>query len=248
MPHHFADRKLPYLLIRMNFIRTCIGSHIRIPVPLVLICCWLCLFVLCCSKVNYKPIWVSPNMEVSEANAVLDCNAAGVEYITADLYMHDVIRATFESQCSDLPLVTAPFATRKYDRFIVLGRDKNGDVLYLAERSDLFLDDDRIYFLGDIESHWFIPEVIGTNDNNQLTWDVVDGADAYEVVISDDIQFKNEMVRTTVSEPSFSPDLSEPRTYFWKVRAKHRLGYSSGWSETWSFSIAKKKKTPTKRS
>jgi hypothetical protein len=203
------------------------------------------LFVICCAKVNYKPIWVSPDPEVSEANAILDCNSAGVEYITAALYMDDVISSTFESQCSDLPIVTSPFATGKYDRFVVLGRNKNGEVLYLAEQTDLFIEKGKTYFLGDIESHWFMPEVIGTK-GSRLTWNVVDGADAYEVVISDDIQFKNEMVRTTVSEPSFFPDLSEPRTYFWKIRAKHRLGYSSGWSETWSFSIAKKKNAPTK--
>jgi hypothetical protein len=246
MPQQVSDFKSASFSIRMNFIRTCIGSHIRIPAPLVFISCVICLFVLCCAKVNYKPIWVSPDPEVSEANIILNCDAAGVEKITAGLYMNNHRWRTFESQCSDLPIMTTAVAGGTYDLFIIFGRDKNGAVLYLAEQRDLLLETGKTYFLGDIKSHWFIPEVIGTVDNNQLTWNGVDGADAYEVVISDDIQFKNEMVRTTVSEPSFSPDLSEPRTYFWKVRAKHRLGYSSGWSETWSFSIAKKKNAPTK--
>lgn len=86
--------------------------------------------------------------------------------------------------------------------------------------------------------------VIPENGNDKmeqrgfLSWEIIDGAVNYHIIVSDDINFDNIIIENTVIDTSVQYNLEEEKRYYWKIKARNSENESQ-WSQVFSFTIPK---------
>lgn len=70
-------------------------------------------------------------------------------------------------------------------------------------------------------------------------WDMVEGAESYEVQVDNDPAFGSNEASTTTNQTSFTPSGTlDNGTYYWRVRVRRYNGVYSNWSSSQSFTLS----------
>ena len=86
------------------------------------------------------------------------------------------------------------------------------------------------------------PELIYPSDKSSIDttptfqWSSVNGANEYEIIVSENPSFESAEWTTTTTQTELAPPIPlDNREHWWKVRAIDASGNAGAWSEVWSF-------------
>jgi hypothetical protein len=71
-----------------------------------------------------------------------------------------------------------------------------------------------------------------------LRWERIEGAESYQIILSDDEKFENVLIESPVTDTLMQFNLGDEKQYFWKIKA-FNTNNQSRWSEIFTFYIPK---------
>jgi hypothetical protein len=95
---------------------------------------------------------------------------------------------------------------------------------------------------GVFERSGFTPQNLRTSvafATPTFSWDMVEGAEAYELQVDDDPNFGSTAVSVTTSRNSYTPTGTLAQgVYYWRVRARRYSNIFNGWTASQTFTLA----------
>jgi len=192
--------------------------------------------------------------EGSELHAMaLDCDAAGVETVVAEIYDEASLYLTSGGPwlCSAHAGTIGDVPAGTNRTIVVIGKDINGNVLYRGEKSGVTVTAGQTTNAGTIEVEPFSspfdpPTLISPTDGETVTsgsysfeWESVTGASEYQIQVSTDSNFTSTVIEEALFTTSYAPTTAlSANTYYWRVRAEDSSGNQSAWSAVWSFTVS----------
>jgi hypothetical protein len=179
--------------------------------------------------------------------AVIDCAGEGVSTVEAAVYDSDNALigsgGPWDCRIGQGTITSVPAGSGR--SVVVLGKDGDGAVVFRGEKSDVQVDADSDNDAGIINCYAFVPilqapidrAVVNTNAMG-LAWNAVTGATQYHVFVSESSTLSNPIIDDTAAIENYSPvNLSNDRTYYWKVVAVDTYGNTGIESQIWSFTV-----------
>jgi hypothetical protein len=92
------------------------------------------------------------------------------------------------------------------------------------------------------ERQGFIPQNLGTSVTSAtptFSWDMVEGAEYYELQVDDDPGFGTMAINISTRQNSYTHQSTLPNaTYYWRVRVRRNGGVTNNWTSNQSFTLA----------
>ncbi len=205
-------------------------------------------------SIAFSVEWLgAPQQSSGRYAAALDCDAAGVATVVAEVYDESSLYLTSGGPwlCSAHTGTIQNVPVGSDRTVVVLAKDINGDVLYRGEKSGIAVSAGDTTDAGTIVVELFSPpfdapvlvtpthEETVTRGSYSFEWNLIAGALQYQIQVSTDSNFPSTVIDETVTTTSYTPIAAlSAGTYYWRVRAEDSYGNESAWSEVWSFTVS----------
>lgn len=188
----------------------------------------------------------SHNPKTAPSAVPLDCVASGISTVQATA--NDSSGAALSSggpwNCSDHAGLIYNIPAQSNIKFVVLGKDSSGNVLYRGEQTGVTISKGQTTDVGAIVASIFVPTpVLPLNASTQTTGNVnftwTGSGEKYRIQVSDNSAFTS-TIKDQIC-PSVSFGFESPLalgTYYWRVKALDQSDNASDWSSPWSFTVA----------
>jgi hypothetical protein len=198
-------------------------------------------------NLQFHVVYHRPASRIQPQALVMDCTGEGIATVEATVYgpNNDSLKDGGPWDCTDGQGTIHSVPAGSGRHIVILGRDADGDTVLRGEKSNIQVAANSNNDAGTIDCYTFIPTLQApaneaTVDPNalELSWAVVAGATAYQVVVSESSNLDAPVIKEALDATHYTPSgLSNEKTYFWRVIASDGHSNTGLGSQIWSFSV-----------